>query len=155
MSKVTTVCIVLVLVCLFSSGACDPARRQTPYAIVNQSSSDIVFSYYYVENKPDIEDYLLKSLQRDIEVFNSTGSYYGLLQPNGRFTVKTYGTREELLVDSSRALLFVWVHEARNLKTLETLSSVTFDDVDFFFLGTAKDLAERNWEIVYHGKDSE
>ena len=126
--------------------------RQTPYSITNKSSEDIVFSYYYVTDNVHTKEYLLNSLAEDIEIFNTTGPYYEVLQPNKTFRVKSYSNREELLEESSRSIFFIWIQETKNLEKLKDVSPITFDDVDFYFIGNAKDLERNNWEIVYHGK---
>lgn len=149
---VLEVIIIFVVITLFSSGSCDPARDETPYSITNKSQADIVFAHYYVENTLNIKEYLLQSLQRDIEVFNKTGPYYEALKPDDTYIVKSYYTREDYLEESTRALFFIWILETDHLTKLNSLSPITLDDIDFYFLGDAKELENMNWEIVYRGK---
>jgi len=144
--------VVLAVIVFFSSGACDPPMRQTPYSITNKSTEDIVFAYYYVTDDLNTEEYLLTSLSEDIEIFNTTGPYYEALKPNKTFLVKSYANREELLEESSRSIFFIWIQETKNLGKVKDVSPITFDDIDFYFIGNAKELEKINWEIVYHGK---
>lgn len=142
---------IFVVITLFSSGSCDPARDQTPYSITNKSQEDIVFAYYYVKDTLSDKDYLLRSLQEDIEIFNTTGPYYEVLRPNETFKVKSLYSREDYLENSSRSIFFIWILETDNLKKLKDLSPITLDDIDYYFFGKAKELESMNWEIVYEG----
>lgn len=152
---VLEVIIIFVVITLFSSGSCDPARDQTPYSITNKSQADIVFAHYYVENTLNIKDYLLRSLQEDIEIFTTTGPYYEVLKPDETFTVQSLYSREDYLEETTRALFFIWILETDNLTKLNSLSPITLDDIDFYFLGYAKQLENMNWEIVYDGTRKE
>ncbi len=143
------VAVVFAAIVLFSSGACDPPMRETPYTIRNASPSDIAFGVYYVHDTPDAKEYLLKCLREDLTSFDATAPNADTICPGETRAIKSFSSRNDLLNDSDRSIIFVWIEKTKNMETIKRASVITFDDLDYCFLGKASDLARINWEIAY------
>ncbi len=150
--KVCFVALILILTIIFASGACDPAMKERPYSIFNNSDQTIVFGYYNVSNTPNTEELLLKWLNRDIKSYIAREPFYKPLAPGDTYTVLSIGSRDDLLERNSESILLIWILEAKSLDKLNGREDLQFGDLDCLFLGTAKDLRDMNWEVVYQGK---
>ena len=148
---ITLITLTLVIQLIYTSCI---LRLDTPFSITNKSKSDIICGVYF-RSFPH-EDELLKSISEDIRVHNEGNPERWAIKPNQTRKPRVKSSRKGLIDSYSlNSIMIIWIVEIDTLKKLDGKSSITWDDLDYYFLGNAKELEALDWKIVYKEKKTQ
>lgn len=148
---ITLITLTLVIQLIYTSCI---LRLDTPFSITNKSKSDIICGVYF--RRFPHEDELLKSISEDIRVHNEGDPKRWAIKPNQTKKTRVKSSRKDLIDSYSlNSIIIIWIVEIDTLKKLDGKSSITWDDLDYYFLGNAKELEALDWKIVYKEKKTQ